>query len=85
MDYHAQIKVKGDASRIMRIMEAEEKTFSRSQFSVKRAEEGVVFDIESKDPTALRATLNTITQFLVIYHGLADMAAHKHKKTDKKI
>ncbi len=85
MDYHAQIKVKGDASRIMRIMEAEEKTFSRSQFSVKRGEEGVIFDIESKDPTALRATLNTITQFLVIYHGLADMAAQKHKRVDRKI
>jgi tRNA threonylcarbamoyladenosine modification (KEOPS) complex Pcc1 subunit len=82
MDYRAEIKVKGDSDRIMKVMEAEDKSFSRSQFAVKRSVDGVVFEINSRDPTALRATLNTITQFLVIYHNLDEMRSKISKGKD---
>ncbi|MBI5061560.1 MAG: hypothetical protein HZB67_04575 [Candidatus Aenigmarchaeota archaeon] len=84
MDYHAQITAIGAPDRMMKVLEAEEKNFARSSYTIEKKQDGLVFNIRSKDPTALRATLNTITQFLVIYHNLKQMTqAQKAQKADK--
>lgn len=81
MDYCAQITAIGDPDRMQKVMEAEEKSFARSAYTITKQQDRLIFDIKSKDPTALRATLNTITQFLVIYHALKYQMQTQKEKT----
>jgi tRNA threonylcarbamoyladenosine modification (KEOPS) complex Pcc1 subunit len=56
--------------KLLKLFAPEEKQFERSEFVVKTVEEGILFEVKSKDPTALRATLNTITQCLTIQYKI---------------
>ncbi|MBI4738672.1 hypothetical protein HY772_03790 [Candidatus Woesearchaeota archaeon] len=84
MDFYAQITAIGDPDSMMKAMEAEEKNFTRSAYTIEKKQDGLIFHIRSKDPTALRATLNTITQFLVIYHNLKQMTSSKGAESNIK-
>jgi tRNA threonylcarbamoyladenosine modification (KEOPS) complex Pcc1 subunit len=69
MSYTAKVFAKGDPEKLMKSLEPEETTFDRSSFTIKKTQDGVEFDISAKDAVALRATLNTISQLLIVYDG----------------
>lgn len=69
MDYTAKLFVKGDPDRLFECLETEETSFDRSSFTIKKKDDGLKFDVEAKDAVALRATLNTISQLLIIFEG----------------
>ncbi len=69
--YHSTIEVRaGDSASLLKAVEAELKSGAkrdRSSFTVRKDGEKVIFDIEASDATALRATLNSLTQLLSVY------------------
>jgi tRNA threonylcarbamoyladenosine modification (KEOPS) complex Pcc1 subunit len=67
MKYSAQISVKGDSDKLHDCLASESMDFDRSSFKVIKTEDGIKVDITAKDSTALRATLNSITQLLMVY------------------
>ena len=72
MNYKAEITIatSQDKDKIIKLIEPEEKKHERSFFEVEETEKGIKFKIEAKDPTALRATINTIMQILIIHKNL---------------
>lgn len=75
MEYSADILVKGDAEQIFNCMQPELKSYERSSFTIKKTEEGVLFSIIAKDPVALRATFNSISQLLTVYEKTKELLA----------
>ena len=69
MDYTATLFAKGDPDRLIECLEPEEMDFDRSCFTVEKKEGGVEFNIKAKDAVALRATLNSISQLLIVFEG----------------
>ena len=69
MDYTAKLSVKGNPEKLIECFKPEEKDFDRSSFTINKTEDGVVFDIAAKDAVALRATLNSISQLLIVFEG----------------
>jgi tRNA threonylcarbamoyladenosine modification (KEOPS) complex Pcc1 subunit len=69
MECSARLFAKGDPERLFECLAAEETGFDRSSFTVKKMKDGVEFDIRAKDAVALRATLNSISQLLIIFEG----------------
>ncbi|MBT5021553.1 hypothetical protein HOK51_09890 [Candidatus Woesearchaeota archaeon] len=73
MEYTAELKVKTtDSENLIKLFEPEEKKFERSEFEIQKKDFGIIFIVTAKDPTAMRATLSTITQILTIYHKLKE-------------
>ena len=72
MNYKAELTVetRQDKDKILKLIEPEEREHDRSSFNVEETENGVRFKVEAKDPTALRATINTIIQLLIIHDKL---------------
>ncbi len=66
MKYAAQIKVSGNAEELFECFTPELKKDSRSDFSLKKDGQSLVFDIYAKDAAALRATFNSIAKLLVV-------------------
>ena len=75
MECTAKVFAKGDPEKLAECLAPEETSFDRSSFTITKKEGGVEFDITANDAVALRATLNTISQLLIVYEGAA-------KKTD---
>ncbi|MBW2972219.1 hypothetical protein KY359_04250 [Candidatus Woesearchaeota archaeon] len=71
MECTASVFVKGDPDRLLECLSPEETSFDRSSFTITKKEGGVEFDVVAKDAVALRATLNTISQLLIIFEGAA--------------
>jgi tRNA threonylcarbamoyladenosine modification (KEOPS) complex Pcc1 subunit len=71
MECRAKIVVKGDADKLLRCFAPEETDFDRASFTINRKDDGVEFDIVTKDAVALRATINTITQLLAVFEAAA--------------
>ncbi len=71
MDYNytAKLSVKGNPEKLVECLKPEETDFDRSSFKIKKTEYGVEFDIIANDAVALRATLNSISQLLIIFEG----------------
>ena len=69
MDYTANIFVKCDPDKLAECLAPEETSFDRSLFTFEKKNEGLEFSIKAKDAVALRATLNTISQLLIVFEG----------------
>jgi len=71
MKLSAEISVKEDIHNLEKLFVAEEKTFKnqRACYKVKKSNDKIVFKIEAKDSTALRAMLNSITKLLSVYES----------------
>jgi tRNA threonylcarbamoyladenosine modification (KEOPS) complex Pcc1 subunit len=69
MECSAKVFAKGDPEKLYECLAPEDTKFDRSSFTVKKTEEGVEFDVKAKDAVALRATLNSISQLLIIFEG----------------
>ena len=67
MKYEAIVRVKGDSEVMYKAFLVEKGKFARSSFDIKKKDDVVEFVIEAEDPTALRATLNSITKLLSVY------------------
>lgn len=70
MKYTANIFVTGNPEELFKCISPEETDFDRSSFIVKKKDDGIEFNIKSKDAVALRATLNSISQLLIIFEGV---------------
>ena len=69
MSYSATIFAEGDPEKLYSCFESEETSFDRSSFTIEKTESGIRFSIEAKDAVALRATLNSISQLLIVFQG----------------
>jgi len=67
MKYSAQIGVEGDSKSLLECFAPEGIRKERSHYLLKKTKNGVRFDISAGDATALRATINMITQLLAVY------------------
>jgi len=65
--FTAKIFAKGDPEKLYECMAPEQTAYDRSSFTITKKEDGLEFDVKSKDPVALRATLNAISQMLIVY------------------
>ena len=70
MSYSACITAEGDPNKLFDCLKPEIISYDRSSFTIEKTSTGIKFLVESKDPVALRATLNSISQLLKIYHDL---------------
>ncbi len=66
MNYQATIRADTDSELILKTFEPEEKQAPRSHYTIKKEAGGVLIEIYSKDATALRATITSITKILNI-------------------
>jgi len=71
MKYVAKFSAKGDPEKLFECLAPEETSFDRSSFKVNKINKGVEFDIVANDAVALRATLNSISQLLIVFEGAA--------------
>ena len=68
MRYHALLRVySDDTDKVYRSFEPELNEKKRSNFKLKKEKDYVLFEIESEDSVALRATLNGITKLMTVY------------------
>jgi tRNA threonylcarbamoyladenosine modification (KEOPS) complex Pcc1 subunit len=69
MNYTAKLFVEGDPKKLFECLSPEETDFDRSSFTVQKKDNGLEFDIKAGDAVALRATLNSISQLLIVFEG----------------
>jgi hypothetical protein len=69
MSYTATLVAEGDPDKLFDCFASEETSFDRSSFTIKKTQEGILFSITANDAVALRATLNSISQLLIIFEG----------------
>ena len=55
--------------RILKLFEAENKTFDRTAYRVEHLHGKIVFAITAQDATALRAAMTTITKILSVWEA----------------
>lgn len=67
MDYEAEIIVKEDAGSIHKCLLNEKISRERSTLNIRNTERGLRIRIEARDASALRATLNAVTQVIAVY------------------
>ena len=67
MRYEASIKAVGEPDKLFDAFMLEKGEFARSSFDVVKKEDGVEFVVKADDPTALRATLSSITKLLEVF------------------
>ncbi len=67
MSYTATIFAEGDSDKLFECIENEQMSYVRSEYTIKKVEGGIEFNIICKDAVALRATLNAISQMLIIF------------------
>ncbi|MBR9692246.1 hypothetical protein GOV06_05680 [Candidatus Woesearchaeota archaeon] len=70
MKLNAVIKVYGDPNAISACFKPELMDRKRANFKIIEKEDYVLFEIETKDSAALRATFNGITKLLTVYEKL---------------
>jgi len=73
MEYTAKLVAKGDPEKLIQCMTPEDTKFDRSSFTISKVKDGVEFDVVAKDAVALRATLNSISQLLIVFEGAAQI------------
>lgn len=69
MNLTAEIRVKEDFHNIEKLFVAEEKEFKnkRVSYEIKKSMNELVFKVNAKDSSALRAVLNSITKLISVY------------------
>ena len=72
MIYSAKIRVYKNSDTIYRCFSSESKTLKtdRSDYTVKKYQDYIEFNIKAEDSVALRATLNSITKLLTVYEKI---------------
>jgi tRNA threonylcarbamoyladenosine modification (KEOPS) complex Pcc1 subunit len=71
MEYKSEIKVYGDVEKLAECFEAEEKIKEdRSTVKMVKKKDHLLFDIEAKDSTSLRATLTGITKLCTVFEKM---------------
>lgn len=70
MNLSAKIEVEGDAENIIKCFKPEPIKKERSEYTIKKSKGRAIFEVKAKDPVALRATLNAITQMLSVYQKM---------------
>jgi tRNA threonylcarbamoyladenosine modification (KEOPS) complex Pcc1 subunit len=75
MNCTAKLFVKGDPEKLFECLTPEETSFDRSSFTINKTKEGLEFDIKANDAVALRATLNSISQLLIVFEGASKKQA----------
>lgn len=74
MNLRAEIKVFDNIENVYRCFEPEEpKKQDRSFINIKKEKDHVLFSIEAKDITALRASLNSITKLLEVQYKVEEL------------
>jgi tRNA threonylcarbamoyladenosine modification (KEOPS) complex Pcc1 subunit len=75
MKLGAQIIVTEDVHNIKKLFEAEEKVFANKRADYELDESGnkLIFRINAKDSTALKAVLNSITKMLIVYEAASNV------------
>ena len=71
MNYSAQLNVQGNQKSLLECFVPEGIKKERSNYTLKKIKGGVRFEIKAKDATALRATVNMITQLLAVYEKMS--------------
>lgn len=68
MKLNCEIIIKEEIDLIEKVFQAEDKEFrhNRSNYSIKKTKDAVIITIEAQDPTALRATITSVTRILNI-------------------
>ena len=69
-EYTAKLFAKGDSEKLFECISSAQVDFDRSGFTIKKVENGLEFEVVAKDAVALRATLNTISQSLIIFESV---------------
>lgn len=69
MECRAKLFVKAEPEKLTECLAAEETSFDRSSFTITKTKDGVEFDVKASDAVALRATLNSISQLLIVFEG----------------
>lgn len=62
--------------RILSLFSAENKAFSRAQYTVHHTGNNLIFHVEADDSTSLRACLTTITKVLSVWETTLLHGAH---------
>ena len=70
MKLTAVIKAYGDPKEISACFEPELADKKRSNFTITKNKDHVLFNIKAEDSVALRATLNSITKLLTVYEKM---------------
>lgn len=73
MNYKAELFVEGNPSDLYKLLKNEDIKTHRTECSIKKDKNGIIFNIVSKDSVALRATLNSITKLLTVYEKIDKM------------
>ncbi|RME78002.1 hypothetical protein D6774_02555 [Candidatus Woesearchaeota archaeon] len=73
MKFTGEIIAHGDCTKLIDAIKLELGNFGRSTIQVEPCEEGAKFTLCSDDATALRATLNALTQSLSIYEKMQNL------------
>jgi len=69
MKYTAKLLVKGDPNKLFECLAPEDKDFDRSSFTINKTSDGLEFNIVANDAVAFRATLNSISQLLIVFES----------------
>ncbi len=73
MKLDATIDVGGDAEKIYKCFKPELIKKDRSEYTIRKSKGKITFKVKAKDPVALRATLNSITQMLTIFEKMKEI------------
>jgi len=72
MKLKASIVITKDIDLIYKCFKPEISKWSRSSIDIKKTKKSLHFNVNAKDATALRATLNSITGLLSVYEKTND-------------
>jgi tRNA threonylcarbamoyladenosine modification (KEOPS) complex Pcc1 subunit len=70
MNYSVRINARGDSKSLFECFAPEGIKKERSNYTLKKTKTGIVLSINANDATALRATVNMITQLLAVYEKM---------------
>lgn len=73
MKYDVEIIIKDNPDLIYKCFLTEISKRKRSSFNIAREKNKLRFSIKAEDVTALKATLNSITQLLTVYEKIKGM------------
>jgi len=57
-----------EKNEFINALKSEERNLKRSSWTVSKNKKGIVFKISAQDPVAFRATLNAISQYMIIFN-----------------
>jgi tRNA threonylcarbamoyladenosine modification (KEOPS) complex Pcc1 subunit len=70
MNYAVTIEIKKDPETIQKLFLTEVSERQRSKFTISKKKNSIQFEVKAKDATALKSTLNNITELLTVYEKL---------------